>query len=189
MLPGTLTMVDAIAILFIAIGAIQGLFRRLSGEMARLLGAICAFVAGALLHEPLGGWIATYTRLVDQEARILTYVVTVLTALILWTLFHKLIKKCLQLILAPAFDKVAGIPAGTLRMTALVGIVFIAMNLWPDMPFQETFGNDSFFGRHAIRLVPAVQRELDARNIPMREPRNTGQTAPTQQQHQEETTP
>jgi len=169
MLPPNLTIIDAIAVILIAIGAVQGLLRGLSGEMARLLGALCAFVAGALLHEPLGEGVAAYTRLSDQQARMLTYVFTVLAALLLWTLFHKLFRKLIRLALSAGFDKAAGIPAGMLRMTALVGIVFIAMNIWPNAPGKAHFGEISFFGRHAIRLVPAVQREMEARNFTLRE--------------------
>ena len=165
MLANNFTLVDIIAAALILIGALQGLFRGLSGEMARLLGAICAFVAGALLHEPVGEWVASYTRLEDQEARMLTYIVTVLAALILWALFHKLIKKLLQLVLSVGFDRVAGVPAGMLRMTALVGIVCIAIHIWPQAPFKEHVGMESFFGRQAIRLVPAVQRQLEAHNV------------------------
>ncbi len=177
MIPEPFTTVDMIVIAWITIGAIQGLFRGLSGEMARLLGAICAFVAGAILHEPLGEWIAAYTRLDDKDGRILTYAVTVILALILWALFHKMIKKLLQFVLTTGFDKTAGVPAGMLRMTALAGIAFIAIHI-VQAPFKDHVGQDSFFGRQAIRLVPAVQRQLDAHNLSLqREPTNENDNA------------
>jgi len=182
MLSAHFTLLDWIALVFIVGGAIQGFFRGLSGEMARLLGAICAFVAGALLHEPLGNIVAGHTRLIDQEARILTYIITVIAALILWALFQRLIRKLLRLILSTGFDKVTGVPAGMLRMTTLVAIVFIAMNLWPQAPLQKHFGTASFFGRQAIRLVPALKRELERRNLP---PHNAPENAtpPQQENH------
>ena len=176
------TMVDVIALAFILIGAVQGLFRGLSGEMARLLGAICAFVGGAILHEPVGEWIATYTRLEAQGARTLTYVVTVILALILWALFHKMIKKLLQLVLNTGFDKTAGVPAGMLRMIAFVGIAFIAIHIM-QAPFKDHVGVDSFFGRQAIRLVPAVQRQLDIHDVNF--PRHFGPATDKPSDHEE----
>ena len=177
MLPDNFTVVDAIASILIIIGGAQGFIRGLSGELARLLGAVCAFVAGALLHEPIGTWIAAHTRLADQTAHILTYTVTVLSALILWNLLHKLLKKCLLLLVSVKFDKAAGVIAGMIRMTTLIGIIFIAMHIWPQAPFKEHVGTASFFGRQAIRLVPAVQQKLDDHNINLQrdpEPSDTG---------------
>ncbi len=187
MLPGNFTIVDLIASIVIIIGGVQGLIRGLSGEMAHLLGAICAFVGGALLHEPVGNWIATYTRLDDQGGRILTYIVTVILFLILWACFRRIIKKLLQLVVTVGFDKTAGVPAGMLRMAAIVGIVFIAIHIW-QAPFQEHVGEESFFGRQAIKLVPAVQRQLDAHNLNLqRENRAEERIGP--QHHEEEVEP
>ena len=165
MQPQTFAIVDAIALGCIIGGAIQGFLRGLSGEMARVLGAICAFVAGALLHEPVGEWIATYTRLESPHARTLTYGVTVLTALLLWALFHKLIRSLLQLVLRAEFDKFAGIPAGIIRMATFVGIVLIAIHIAPWAPFKQHVGETTVSGRIAIRLVPAVERQLHAHKL------------------------
>ncbi len=165
MSPSSFTTLDLIVVVCVAIGALQGLFRGLSGEMARLLGAVCAFVGGALLHEPVGEWVASYTRLIDQQARIATYLVTVVATLILWALFHRLIKKLLQLVLNPRFDKITGVPAGMLRMTALVAVVCLAILIWPHAPFKAYVGTDSFFGRQIVRLVPAVQQQLEDNQI------------------------
>ncbi len=187
MLSGNVTIVDLIASILIIIGGVQGLIRGLSGEMAHLLGAICAFVGGALIHEPVGDWIASYTRLDDQGGRILTYIVTVILFLILWACFRRIIKKLLQLVLSVGFDKTAGLPAGMLRMATFVGIVFIAIHIW-QAPFLEHVGEESFFGRQAIKLVPAVQRQLDAHNLNLqREPSAAGRM--DTQQHKEEIEP
>ena len=164
MQPEAFTLVDFIVLALILFGAVQGLFRGLSGEMARVLGAVCAFVGGAILHEPVGEWIAQYTRLENQEARIFTYVVTVILALVLFALFHRIIKKLLQVALGAGFDKCAGIPAGMLRVTALIGTIFIAIHII-QAPFKDRVGKESFFGRQAIRLVPAVQRQLEAHDV------------------------
>ncbi|MFU8779726.1 MAG: CvpA family protein [Kiritimatiellia bacterium] len=189
MLPQSLTTVDAIVIALIAIGAVQGLLRGLSGEMARLLGALCAFVAGALLHEPLGLWVANYTRLVDQQARTFTYVLTVILALVLWAFFHKIIRKMIQMILSTGFDKSAGVPAGMLRMTTWTGIIFIIMNIWPNIPLKEQFNENSFFGRQFIRLVPAVQRQMEAMNVTIPENNATRENPADDQHTQEEIAP
>jgi uncharacterized membrane protein required for colicin V production len=169
MLPASLTTVDAIVLTLIALGALQGFLRGLSGEMARLLGALCAFVVAAIVHEPLGLWVADYTRLVDQQARTFTYIATAVLAIALWALFNKLIRTTLRLILAPEFDKAVGVPAGMLRMTAWTGLIFITMNIWPGMPGKQHFNEHTLFGRLFIRLVPAVKRQIETMNLPLLE--------------------
>lgn len=161
----TLTTLDIIVMLFILLGALQGFFRRLSGEMARLIGTICAFILGTILHEPLGQWIADNTRLVNQEAQTATYVLTVVTALIFWIFFHRIIKKLLQMIVSAKFDIFAGIIAGAARMTLLALMVFVAINMWPDFPMKDKFGEKSFFGRRAIAITPTIEEQIEKRQI------------------------
>jgi uncharacterized membrane protein required for colicin V production len=162
-----LTTVDIIVLACILLGAVQGLFRRLSGEMARLIGTICAFILGTVLHQPLGQWIANHTRLIDQEAKTATYILTVIVALIFWIFFHRMIKKLLQMIVSAKFDMIAGIIAGATRVLILAMIIFIAINMWPDLPMKDHFGETSLFGKWAIALTPTVQEHMEKhQNIP-----------------------
>jgi uncharacterized membrane protein required for colicin V production len=161
----SLTTLDIVVLVFIALGALQGYFRRLSGEMARLIGTICAFVLGTLLHEPLGQWIASETRLVDREAETATYVLTVIAALVFWIFFHRIIKKLLQVIISAEFDKFAGTLAGTIRVTILALIIFVTVNMWPNLPLKEHFGDNSFFGRCAIAITPTIQEQIEKHQI------------------------
>lgn len=161
-----LVWVDMAALLLIVLGAVQGVLRGLSGELARLLGALLAWIAGIMLYEPLGAAVAQHTRLEPEPARVFTFVATVIAALILLMLFHRLLKLLLAAMLQPGFDRIAGVPAGMLRMATLVCIVFVAVRLSPDSAIRDAFGPPSLFGKLADRFVPTARRTLEESDLP-----------------------
>ena len=172
---GFLPWIDAIALLLIILGGVQGLLRGLSGELALLLGALLAWITGVMLYEPLGNLVAQHTRLDSDQARIFTFLATAIAALILLLLFQKIIKGLISAILSKGFDRLAGLPAGLLRMTALVSIVFIAVRLTPDSIFRDFFGPPSLFGKLADRFVPTARQkweDADLPRLPFTAPRN-----------------
>ena len=160
-----LSLVDIIAILLVAVGGLQGFFRGLSGELARLIGAVLAFFAGVWLRAPVGGWIADNTRLEEQAANALAFTVTIILALLIMMLLRMLIKRMVQVVFAEAFDKFAGVIAGLLRMSIMVLIVFLCMNMIPHAYLNRVFGEESAIGRIVVKYVPAVRSTLEDNNI------------------------
>ncbi len=161
----TLSIVDMVAFGVIAIGGIQGFFRGLSGELARLAGTVIAFFAGTLLHEPAGQWISTNTRLEERPAQAMAFIATVLLAVVIMILMQMLLKKVITLVFAPGFDKTAGVLAGLLRMGLFVCLFFIAMNLLPVDTLNQLFGDSSIVGRFVIRYVPSVEEALQHQGL------------------------
>ncbi len=162
----SLSVVDIAALILIGVGGIQGFFRGFSGELARLIGTIIAFVAGTLLHEPVGQWVAASTRLEERPAQTLAFIATIIAAIVIMILVRILLKKVIKLVFAEGFDKSAGVLAGLLRMSVLVCILFIVMNMVPVAYLNQHFGEESVVGRFMIRYVPTVEKTLEKAGMP-----------------------
>ena len=157
----TLSLVDIVALGLIAIGGIQGFLRGLSGELARLIGTILAFVAGVSLHGPVGEWILRNTRLEDQTAHAFAFVATVVLAIVIMLLLRLVIKRLIKVVFADGFDKGMGVLAGLARMSVVVCIIFLIMNLIPHDYLNRHFGEESAIGSIVIRYVPTVRETLE----------------------------
>lgn len=172
-----LSVVDIVALALIAVGGIQGFFRGLSGELARLAGAVIAFIGGTLLHESVGQWVSTHTRLEARPAQTLAFIATVIIAVLIMIAVRMLLKKIIHGVFSPGFDKTAGVLAGLLRMSIFTCIFFIIMNMVPSDTLNRIFGEQSAVGGFMIRYVPTVENTLEAAGIPpFRQP--TGEPQP-----------
>ena len=157
--------VDIIALLMVAAGGVQGYFRGLSGEIARLVGTVLAFIAGIWLRQPVGLWIAEHTRLQDRAADATAFITTVILALMIMVVLRMIVKKVVKIVFAESFDKLAGVFAGMLRMTLFVLIIFLCMNMVPHEYLNRVFGEDSTIGRVVVKYVPMVRSTLEDNNI------------------------
>lgn len=160
-----LSAVDIVALVLIAVGGIQGFFRGLSGELARLGGAVIALVGGTLLHEPVGQWVSANTRLEARPAQTLAFIATVVIAILIMIAVRMMLKKVIQGVFSPGFDKTTGTLAGLLRMSIFTCIVFIVMNMVPVDSLNRLFGEQSAVGSFMVRYVPTVEKTLEAAGI------------------------
>jgi uncharacterized membrane protein required for colicin V production len=156
-----LNPVDIAALALIGIGCIQGYFRGLSGELARLIGTVIAFMAGVSLNEPVGEWILENTRLEDQAAHAVAFIATVFLCIVIMLILRVVIKKMIKVVFAERFDKTVGIFAGMLRMVVVVCIIFICMNLIPHEYLNLHFGEESVIGRVVVQYVPSIRDTLE----------------------------
>jgi len=150
-----LNLVDVIAFGVVALGMVQGYFRGFSGEIARLVGLVAAFVLGLRFYQPLGEWVFAYTRLAGQPARALAFLVTVGVATLCMLIVRKTLKRIIQVAIEKGPDRVGGVLVGAVRAGIVVLIVFLALNLWPNEYLNRTFGCESLIGRGIHRLFPA----------------------------------
>jgi hypothetical protein len=77
-----------------------------------------------------------------------------------------------KVVFAEGFDKGAGVIAGMLRMSIIVCIIFLCMNLIPHEYLNRVFGEESAIGRVVVKYVPTVRETLENANIPL--PANKG---------------
>lgn len=166
-----LNYVDYAALILIIVGCVQGFFRGLSGELARLIGTVIAFMAGISLHEPVGKWILEHSRLGDQAAHAVAFIATIILCIVIMIIIRKVINKLVKVVFADGFDKTMGIIAGMVRMIVVVCIIFICMNLIPHDYLNQQFGEESVIGRVVVKYVPTIRETLENANVPI--PKNS----------------
>ena len=154
-------LVDGIAVLVLLAGMALGLHRGLSGELARLLSVMAAFVVAWLAYRPLGLWLLEHTRLQDQAAQAVGFALAVVPALVGMVLLRLLLKPLIKVVFHGAVDKVGGIAAGFARSALLIAIVFMMVNTWPHEYLNEQFGEASLIGRLVLAYGPRVRRSLE----------------------------
>ena len=160
-----LNYVDIAALILIGIGGIQGFFRGFSGEIARLVGTVLAFMAGIALHQPVGEWIVANTRLEDQASHAVAFIATIALSVLIMVLLRLVVKRLIKVVFAEKFDKSVGIFAGVLRMGVVVCIIFLCMNMIPHEYLNRHFGEESAIGSVVVKYVPTVRDTLERANI------------------------
>jgi uncharacterized membrane protein required for colicin V production len=156
-----LNTVDIIALVLLAVGAFQGLRRGLSGELARLVGVVIAFLAGVRFHEPVAAWCIEHTRLDYWPARTLAFTLTIAVGMAVMILVRLVLGRVIQIVIAEGLNRLGGILAGTVRSAVMILVVFLVVNmLTPDSFLGHAFGDDSAIGRVVRRYVPLVRDRL-----------------------------
>jgi len=161
-----LSLVDIIALALIGIGGLHGFFRGFSGELAQLIGTVVAFFAGVSLHGPVGGWIQEHTRLENQSAHAVAFIATIVLSVLIMVVLRMLVKRLLKVVFEEGPDKGLGVCAGLLRMSVVVCIIFIIMNLIPHAYLNQKFGEASAIGCIVVRYIPTVRETLERADMP-----------------------
>jgi uncharacterized membrane protein required for colicin V production len=155
----SLNYVDIVVVVYLMMGALIGLKRGLSGELARLMGLGIAMVAGWLLYEPIGGHIAEFTRLSERGSHFSGFLVSFLAALLVMFLVRWGIRNLMEVVFKGPVERIGGLIAGLLRCFIISAAVIVVASLCPFDYFSRTFGEESQIGRFVTHnLVPAYQR-------------------------------
>ena len=161
----TLNAVDILAFVVIAIGVWQGYRRRLSGELAGLISSAIALLAGVLLCRPLGDSLLANTRLGPEASRTVGFVLAVAVASLLMVLIRYVLKGVMQVVVEETTDKIVGCIAGAVRMTVIVLIGFVIMNLLPHEYLNRLFGEESLIGRGVLKSMPVVRERIESHEV------------------------
>jgi uncharacterized membrane protein required for colicin V production len=151
-----LTPIDITAISLILIGGIMGAIRGLAGELAGLVSAGIAFTTGLLALNPFGTWLIAHSRLSHESALASAFSLTVVFIWLLLLIPKLLIGKVMKVVVERAFDRIAGVIAGSLRMIIWVLVLFLTMQLIPHPYLNRQFGEASLIGRGVIRISPRL---------------------------------
>ncbi len=156
-------IVDIVAIAVIVLGALNGLRRKLSGELAATVGAVLALFFGLRAYHPVGEYIAGHTRLADQPAVAfaLTFIVTVVTTIIVMVLVRQMLKSVITVAVHnKKVDRIGGLFAGFVKSCILTAIVILAFNMWSHPYLNRVFGEESAIGRLVLRVTPELWERL-----------------------------
>jgi len=151
------SLVDVIALAVVALGSVRGFFRGLSGELARVISLVAAFVLGARFYRPLAGLVTVHTRISEENAPVAAFIFTILAAAVCLFVLRFLLKRIIKVVIEERADRIGGVIAGLLRSSTLVLIVFLALNLWPDEELNRTFGQDSLIGSLVLKAAPRAR--------------------------------
>jgi len=141
-----LTVIDYVALAYLAFGLIRGMLRGLAGELARLTGVAVAVVAGWNLYEPLGEKISEFTRLTGQDSYLAGFLVTCASVWLIMSLIRWGMKELMELTFKPLLNRTGGAGAGFLRCALLLSALFMAMGLCRIDYLRTKFTEESFVG-------------------------------------------
>jgi uncharacterized membrane protein required for colicin V production len=155
------SIVDAVALIVIALSMLHGYRRGLSGEVAQLVGVVVALVLGLSGYQPTAAWLAEKTRLTEQSAWAVAFVAIVLGSSLVLITVRYLLGRVMKVVFNPAVDKVGGVVSGFLRSSLCVLILFIVMTLVPHSYLNRMFGERSMIGQLTLKLMPVVHRGFE----------------------------
>jgi len=157
----TFNLVDIGALVVVAVGTFVGYRRGLSGELARLVSIVAAFVLGLFFFRPVGAWIVNHTRLEDRSAQAVAFMVTIGAALVAMVLLRIVLKRVMQVVFEEMTDKVGGAIAGFVRAALTVAIIVMMVNTWPHDYLNRQFGEESVIGRLVLKYVPILREKVE----------------------------
>lgn len=140
------TVIDYVALAYLAFGLVRGMLRGLAGELARLAGVGLAVLAGWHLYEPVGEKINEATRLTGQDSYLAGFLLTCAAVWMIMALARWGMKELMELTFKPLLNRLGGAGAGFLRCALLLSALFIAMGLCRIDYLRTKFTEDSVVG-------------------------------------------
>jgi uncharacterized membrane protein required for colicin V production len=163
-MPASLNTVDIVVIVVLIVAALNGLRRKLSGELASTISLIAALYTGLHFYHPMGEFLAETTKLSERPgvAFALTFVVTVLLALAVMILLRVLLKKAISVaVSSKGVDRIGGLLAGSVKAAVVIFIVIAAINMWPNDYLNRVFGTESVAGNIVITWMPEIRERIN----------------------------
>lgn len=154
------SLVDTIAVAFVALGAFIGFQRRLSGELAHLISMAVAVGIGLFARRPLGEWLLAHSRMSPGVAQGVALAGVVILSLLAMAAVRHVLHRAMRVVFEEHVDKTGGLLAGGLRAGLVAALVFLIMNLIPSDRLSRVFGESSFWGRLALRYTPALEEKI-----------------------------
>lgn len=156
-----MNLVDIAALLLIALGALHGFIRRLSGELSHFISVLCAFIFGMWFRTPFGVWLEHNSRLTQQPAEAVAFISTIIISLVILLCIQFLLRKIMTIVIEEKIDRIGGTIAGLLRTTIIVIIIFIFMNLVHHDYLNQKFGEESFIGSLIRPHIAYIEEQVE----------------------------
>ncbi len=141
-------------------GAIMGLVRGLSHELAILIGMVVAVVATRLFYEPVAAWLCGRWGWNPEITRLAAVVALALLAL----LGMRLLRTALGVLMTFSFkgpiERLGGLATGFCRQGAVFLVLLLAASFLPAAQVQRAVMFDSATGRTVLPLLVAKYNEL-----------------------------
>jgi membrane protein required for colicin V production len=154
-------LVDVIAVALIALAALHGSFRGLSGELASLVATVAAFWFGVHGYQPVGAWMDAHSRLHGRPAFALAFATVIVAGVLIMLVLRWALKRIIRVVVEPTADRVCGTLAGGVRGALWVTALFILANLSPNTYLNRKLGEESLVGTLVMRALPHGRELLE----------------------------
>ena len=155
------SVVDVVALAVVAAGGLLGLFRGLSGELARLISTVAALLLGLRFYRPIGEWAVANTRLTGRPALAIGFIVTVLVVVVVTLLIRFATKRVLKVVVEGSAERIGGLVAGLVSAAVAVFMCFVILNLVPSAYLNRKFGSESVVGTIVLKAMPHLQELVE----------------------------
>lgn len=153
------SIIDIAAMALVAVGLVRGMTRGLSGELARLAGALAAVAAGWFSYRPFGEFLARVTRLSGAGSYALAFILTLVGAFVVMRILRFVLRHIMEFSFKGKIERVGGALAGLIRMTLVCAALLLAGGLSPNSYLHRVFAEDSRLGRFVFeKLGPVYER-------------------------------
>lgn len=162
--------VDIAALILILLGALQGLRRGLSGELASVFSVVVAFFAAWKFYAPIGAYIAGHTRMSEPLANAFAFALCIVAGLLVMYSLGLLLQTIFVFTFKGKIERIGGALCGTVRLTLTACAAIFVLGLLPSEFLQRHFADESAVGRFLflhlepvketiIEKIPALQEE------------------------------
>lgn len=155
-----LNLTDYILIGLILIGALQGLKRGLSGELARVFCFILSLGAGWYFYEPLGTFIRNHTRLDGKGSQLSGFLIIIVSVIALFWIGLAILRSVLDFAFKGRIEKWGGLLIGVARMSLWITTALLAVTVWGNTSLYRVMIQESTIGQSFNETVVPLYKEM-----------------------------
>ena len=155
--------VDAVFAAVLVYGAVMGLARGLSHELATLIGMVVAVIVTRLFYEPVSAWICGRWGWDAEITRLAAVVVLALAALYGMRLLRIALGTLMTFSFKGLVERVGGLLTGVVRQGTVFLVLLLAASFVPSSGLQRAVMYDSATGRTALPFLVATYNEMAAK--------------------------
>ena len=155
--------VDAVFAAVLLYGAVMGLARGLSHELATLIGMVVAVIVTRLGYEPVSAWICRQWGWDAEITRLAAVVVLALAALSGMRLLRIALGTLMTFSFKGLVERVGGLLTGMVRQGTVFLVLLLAASFVPSSGLQRAVMYDSATGRMALPFLVATYNEMAAK--------------------------
>lgn len=141
-------------------GAIMGLVRGLSHELATLIGMVVAVVVTRIFYEPAAAWICGRWGWNPEITRLGAVVALVLLALVGMRLLRAALGALMTFAFKGPIERLGGLVTGFCRQGVVFLVLLLAASFVPSSALQRAVMFDSATGRTVLPLLVEKYNEL-----------------------------
>ena len=138
----------------------KGLVRGLSKELAGLCILLLALLTAVLTYRPVGAWLTEATRLDETPSTVLAFIALFVTAALLGKLISLFLSLFFDVDFSPFVERSGGLAMGALKSVFAASLLFRIVGFSDHEYLQRVFIEESWFGRQANTVVPALYDKL-----------------------------